>query len=116
LSGRCPAVAKSRAKSGGVGSSVRILIGIDRIDTVVVVRVAVVETHALRAQDYVWRAWIILAAAQGCGTMEIMRRAGVYKPCLSLAAALHGGVRRRPAARQDTKARQGAGSGPGCGG
>src|SRR5512132_3144972 len=29
------------------------------------------------AQKHVWRARIILATAEGCGTMEIMRRAGV---------------------------------------
>src|SRR5512147_1658773 len=33
------------------------------------------------AQKHVWRARIILATAEGCGTMEIMRRAGVSKPC-----------------------------------
>jgi transposase len=31
-------------------------------------------------QKHVWRARIILATAQGCGTAEIMRRAGVSKP------------------------------------
>jgi hypothetical protein len=30
----------------------------------------------------VWRARIILATAEGCGTDEIMRRAGVSKPCV----------------------------------
>ena len=34
------------------------------------------------AQKHVWRARIILATAEGCGTMEIMRRAGVSKPCV----------------------------------
>jgi transposase len=33
-------------------------------------------------QKHVWRARIILATAEGCGTMEIMRRAGVSKPCV----------------------------------
>src|SRR5512132_3998288 len=32
------------------------------------------------AQKHVWRARIILATAEGCGTTEIMRRAGVSKP------------------------------------
>ena len=32
------------------------------------------------AQKHVWRARIILATAAGCGTVEIMRRAGVSKP------------------------------------
>ena len=35
-----------------------------------------------RAQKHVWRAQIILATAEGCGTAEIMRRAGVSKPCV----------------------------------
>ena len=34
------------------------------------------------AQKHVWRARIILATTEGCGTMEIMRRAGVSKPCV----------------------------------
>src|SRR3712207_2111235 len=33
-------------------------------------------------QKHVWRAAIILATAEGCGTAEIMRRAGVAKPCV----------------------------------
>jgi hypothetical protein len=35
-----------------------------------------------RAQKHVWRARIILATAEGCGTAEVMRRAGVSKPCV----------------------------------
>jgi hypothetical protein len=31
---------------------------------------------------HVWRARIILATAQGCGTAETMRRAEVSKPCV----------------------------------
>src|SRR5579859_7889764 len=34
------------------------------------------------SQKHVWRAQIILATAEGCGTAEIMRRAGVSKPCV----------------------------------
>jgi hypothetical protein len=34
------------------------------------------------AQKHVWRAKIILATGQGCGTAEIMRRAEVFKPCV----------------------------------
>src|SRR5208282_4155946 len=34
------------------------------------------------AQKHVWRARIILTTAEGCGTAEIMRRAGVSKPCV----------------------------------
>jgi transposase len=33
-------------------------------------------------QQHAWRAAIILATAEGCGTAEIMRRAGVSKPCV----------------------------------
>jgi hypothetical protein len=33
-------------------------------------------------QKHVWRAQIILATAEGCGTAEIMRRAGASKPCV----------------------------------
>lgn len=34
------------------------------------------------AQKHVWRARIIVATAEGCGTAEVMRRAGVSKPCV----------------------------------
>jgi hypothetical protein len=33
-------------------------------------------------QKHVWRARIILATAEGCGTAEIMRRAAVSRPCM----------------------------------
>lgn len=33
-------------------------------------------------QKHAWQARIILATADGCGTTEIMRRAGVSKPCV----------------------------------
>jgi transposase len=33
-------------------------------------------------QKHVWRARIILATAEGCGTAEVMRRAEVSKPCV----------------------------------
>jgi transposase len=33
-------------------------------------------------QKHVWRARIVLAAAEGCGTTEIMRRTGKSKPCV----------------------------------
>src|ERR687898_2559158 len=33
-------------------------------------------------QKHVWRAGIILATGDGCGTAEVMRRAGVSKPCV----------------------------------
>ena len=34
------------------------------------------------AQQLVWRARIILTTAEGCGTAEVMRRAGLSKPCV----------------------------------
>ena len=37
---------------------------------------------AIAPQKHVWRARIILATAEGCGTAEVMRRAGVSKPCV----------------------------------
>ena len=39
---------------------------------------AIVEDRN-RPQKHVWRAQIILATAEGCGTADIMRRAGVSK-------------------------------------
>src|SRR5215207_1116900 len=33
-------------------------------------------------QKHVWRAGIVLASAEGCGTAEIVRRTGVSKPCV----------------------------------
>lgn len=39
-------------------------------------------------QKHLWRAWIILETAEGCGTVEIMRGAGVSKLCVALARAL----------------------------
>jgi transposase len=48
--------------------------GIERLQAVVADR--------NRAQKDVWRAQIILVTAAGCGTAEIMRRAGVSKPCV----------------------------------
>src|SRR5688500_2823652 len=33
-------------------------------------------------QKHVWRARIVLAMAEGCGTAEIMRRTGRSKPCV----------------------------------
>ena len=45
-------------------------------------RLEAVVADRNRAQKHVWRAQIILATAAGCGTAEIMRRAGVSKPCV----------------------------------
>src|SRR5271170_1141378 len=43
-------------------------------------RLAAVVADRNSRQKHVWRARIILATAEGCGTSEIMRRAGVSKP------------------------------------
>ena len=45
-------------------------------------RLAAVVADRNSSQKHVWRARIILATAEGCGTVEIMRRAGVSKPCV----------------------------------
>src|SRR6516162_5619514 len=45
-------------------------------------RLAAIVADRNSAQKHVWRAQIILATAEGCGTAEIMRRAGVSKPCV----------------------------------
>src|SRR5215831_18374447 len=45
-------------------------------------RLAAVMADRNSPQKHVWRARIILATAEGCGTVEIMRRAGVSKPCV----------------------------------
>jgi hypothetical protein len=54
----------------------------------IVVNVTRADRHRLEAivsdrsapQKHVWRANIILATAEGCGTAEIMRRSGESKP------------------------------------
>ena len=43
-------------------------------------RLAAVVGDRNSRQKHVWRAQIILATAEGCGTAEIMRRAGVRSP------------------------------------
>ncbi len=45
-------------------------------------RLEAVAGDGNRAQKHVGRARIILATAEGCGTAEVMRRAGVSKPCV----------------------------------
>jgi transposase len=45
-------------------------------------RLAAVVADRNSLQKHVWRARVILATAEGCGTAEIMRRAGVSKPCV----------------------------------
>ena len=57
-------------------------------------------------QKHVWRAHIILATAEGCGTAEIMRRSGKSKPVVWRwqARFMAEGVEAHP--RQDAQARQ----------
>jgi transposase len=43
-------------------------------------RLAAVIANRNSPQKHVWRAAIVLATAEGCGTADIMRRAGVSKP------------------------------------
>jgi len=57
----------------------------------------------------VWRARIVLATAEGCGTPKITPRRRLQTVSVALAAPLYGGGRRRFAARQDAQARQSAG-------
>jgi hypothetical protein len=45
-------------------------------------RLEVIVADRNSPQKHVWRARIILATADGCGTAEVMRRAGVSKPCV----------------------------------
>ena len=53
-------------------------------------------------QKHVWRARVILATADGCGTAAVMRRAGVSKPSVwRWQERFMTERRRRPAARQD---------------
>jgi hypothetical protein len=63
-----------------------------RLDAIVLARSA--------PQKHVWRANIILATADGCGTAEIMRRSGKSKPVVARfmaeAGARPANNRRRP--------------------
>ena len=43
-------------------------------------RLAAIVSDRNAPQKHVWRAKIILATAEGCGTAEIMRRSGKSKP------------------------------------
>ena len=45
-------------------------------------RLEAIVAHRNSRQKHVWRAQNILATADGCGTAEVMRRAGVSKPCV----------------------------------
>ncbi len=45
-------------------------------------RLAAVVSNRSAPQKHVWRAHIILATADGCGTSEIMRRSGKSKPAV----------------------------------
>jgi hypothetical protein len=60
-------------------------------------------------QKHVWRAKIILATADGCGTAEIMRRSGKSKPVVwRWQARFMAEGRRGTCARQDAQTRQAA--------
>src|SRR6516162_10391013 len=81
-------------------------------------RLAAVAADRNSPQKHVWRARIILATAEDCGTVEVMRRAGVSKPCVWRwqERFMREGCS-RPAARQDQKARAAAfavGAGRSC--
>ena len=43
-------------------------------------RLEAIVSDRISPQKHVWRAKIILATAEGCGTVEIMRRSGKSKP------------------------------------
>ena len=45
-------------------------------------RLAAVVADPNSRQKHVWRARIVLATADGCGTAEIMRQTGKSKPCV----------------------------------
>ena len=45
-------------------------------------RLAAIVADRNSRRKHVWRERIILATAEGCGAAEIMRRAGVSKPCV----------------------------------
>src|SRR4051812_2111943 len=63
-------------------------------------------------QKHVWRAQIILATADGCGTTRDHAPVGqVETGGVDLAGALHGGTGRWADARQDAQARQAAAAG-----
>jgi transposase len=62
-------------------------------------------------QMHVWRAIIVLATDDGCGTAEIKRRSGKSKPVVwRWQARLNGQGRRRADARQNAQAWQNAAS------
>ncbi len=46
------------------------------------VRLEAIVADRNSPQKHVWRARIMLATADGCGIAEVMRRAGVSKPCV----------------------------------
>src|SRR3954464_15476741 len=75
-------------------------------------RLEVVVADRNSRQKHVWRANIILATAEGCGTVEITRRTGKSKPCVWRwqERFMREGVP-GPPARQDQEARQGAAGG-----
>jgi len=83
----------------------------------IIVKVTRADRHRLEAivsdrsapQKHVWRANIILATADGCGTAEIMRRSGKSKPVVwrwqarFMAEAVDGLTRGMAKARRSTR-------------
>src|SRR5213075_1222898 len=69
-------------------------------------RLEAIVSDRCAPQKHVWRANIILATADGCGTAEIMRRSGIEARGVAMAGAVYGGGHRRAHARQDAQARQ----------
>jgi hypothetical protein len=65
-------------------------------------RLAAAATYRNSPQKHIWRAWLILATAEGSGTLEIMRRVpGFEALCVALARVVHARRRPGPAARGD---------------
>ena len=54
-----------------------IVVNVTRAD---LLRLEAIVADRSAPQKYVWRAKVILATADGCGTAEIMRRSGKSKP------------------------------------
>src|SRR5258708_33615615 len=88
----------------------------------IVVNVTRADRHRLEAivsdrrapQKHVWRANIILATAEGCGTAEIMRRSGKSKPVVGRwqARFMAEGVERGTPADESQTGQQTAPTGP----
>src|SRR5438132_6389445 len=58
-----------------------IVVNVTRADRL---RLEAIVADRSAPQKHVWRAKVIVATADGCGTAEIMRRSGKSKPCDAL--------------------------------